>query len=363
MILRDPLYSLDDITIIPAPISNIRSRSECNPYKLSIENKSGYLPVIAAPMDSVVDDTCYKEYHNNKISCVIPRTVSIEKRLELCNEVFCAFGFKEIEEYFIDNNFESNKFYVLIDVANGHMRYQLDLGKNLKEKYGDKISLMGGNIANFYSIEYYMLSGFDYVRCGIGGGSGCLTSVHTSIHCPMASLIDDLYLYREKIFDRTKHVKTQIIADGGIKTYSDVIKCLALGADYVMMGYTFSKAIDSAGEFYDNLGNLLSREQAKLLFSNNNSIFKDYHGMSTKKIQAKILGVELEKERHNLKTSEGKFELTKIEYDLKGWTDNLESYIRSTLSYTNCRDINYFNSDYGLCTEVMSESSQRKLLK
>ena len=107
-----------------------------------------------------------------------------------------------------------------------------------------KISLMGGNIANFYSIEYYMLSGFDYVRCGIGGGSGCLTSVHTSIHCPMASLIDDLYLYREKIFDRTKHVKTKIIADGGIKTYSDVIKCLALGADYVMMGYTFSKAID-----------------------------------------------------------------------------------------------------------------------
>ena len=170
MIKTEKLYSLDDISVIPEVSSDIKSRSECNLFTESIEGKSGFLPVIAAPMDSVVDEENYKSFWESGISCVIPRTVPLEERLKLCKKVFCAFGFKEIEEEFLEKNYEGKKLYILIDVANGHMTYQFELGKSLKNKYGDRLKLMGGNIANPETYKCYDNYGFDYVRCGVGGG-------------------------------------------------------------------------------------------------------------------------------------------------------------------------------------------------
>lgn len=170
MIKTEKLYSLDDISVIPEVSSDIKSRSECNPFTESIEGKSGFLPVIAAPMDSVVDEENYKSFWESGISCIIPRTIPLEERLKLCKKVFCAFGFKEIEEEFLEKNYEGKKLHILIDVANGHMTYQFELGKSLKNKYGDRLKLMGGNIANPETYTCYDNYGFDYVRCGIGGG-------------------------------------------------------------------------------------------------------------------------------------------------------------------------------------------------
>lgn len=170
MISTEKLYCLDDISVIPAVSSNIKSRKECNPFTESIEGTPGFLPVIAAPMDSVVDNTCYEEFWRSGISCIIPRTVPLETRLGLCGKVFCAFGFKEIEDEFLGKNCEHENLYILIDVANGHMTYQFELGERLREKYETRLKLMGGNIANPDTYKHYEDSGFDYVRCGIGGG-------------------------------------------------------------------------------------------------------------------------------------------------------------------------------------------------
>ena len=355
MINKEVLYSLDDISVIPAISSDVRSRKECNPFTYSLEGKENYLPIITAPMDSVVDNTCYKKFWDSGISAIIPRTVDLEIRLRLCGEVFCAFGFDEIEKEFISKTKEGDKLYLLIDVANGHMNYQIELGKKLKDKYGDKLKLMGGNIANPETYKYYNNAGFDYLRCGVGGGAGCLTSVHSSIHHPMASLIEKTREVKFR-FDG----KTKIIADGGIKTYSDAIKCLVLGADYVMMGYTLSKCLESAGDFYDYNYQRISKETAQKFLETNQKVYKDYHGMSTKKVQAKILGVDEKKERRNLKTSEGRSEFTQIEYTLPGWTENFNSYLRSMMSYVGVREVSDLKK--AKC-QVISKSSQEKLRK
>ena len=356
MIDTEKLYSLDDISIIPEVLSEIRSRKECNPFTESLEGSPDYLPVIAAPMDSVVDENNYGEFWGSGISCVIPRTTPLDVRLNLCGEVFCAFGIKELEDEFLEKTLYHNNLYVLIDIANGHMKYQIDLGKKLKSKYRNNLKLMGGNIANPDTYLIYNSSGFDYVRCGVGGGTGCITSVQNSIHYPMASLIDNI----QEIRNRLGNWKTKIIADGGIKNYSDVIKCICLGADYVMMGYTLSKTLESSGDLMFE-GSKISHSMAEKLFNDGEEITKEYHGMSTKTAQAKILGIDLEENRKLLKTSEGRTEIVKIEYTLPGWTDNLISYIRSTMSYTGCYTLDELRSN-SIC-RVISESSREKLCK
>lgn len=326
MINTQTLYSLRDISIIPQTSTNIESRSECNPYVTSIEGKFKTLPIIAAPMSCVFSDgKTYEDFWNSWINCIIPRTVEIKKRLELMEKVFCAFSLSEATDILEFPIPLGSKYYVLLDIANGHMEKQIELGKKLKDKFGSRIVLMGGNIANPKTYLLYEKAGFSYLRCGIGGGSGCLTSTNTGVHYPMASLISDISDIRPKNY------VCKVIADGGIGTYSEVIKCLALGADYVMAGGIFTKAT-----IHENkIGSEVM-----------------YYGMSTKLAQREMGATKL-------KTSEGKFETYKKEYTLSGWAENMEDYLKSAMSYCNSRNLHEFR-EKAVC-QVISPNSSSKI--
>ena len=329
---NEMLYSLSDVSIIPSAVSDIKSRSECYPYTQSIEGKDQYLPLIAAPMASVVGPENYKIFWDNKISAVIPRTVSLQERLKLCPEVMCAFGLKEIEENFVNRiyNLMGQRLYVLIDIANGHMKKEIDLGKQLKSLYGDSLVLMGGNIANPKTYWKYNEAGFDFLRVGIGKGRSCTTSTQTGVHYPMASLIDEIHKSVCEKYTRYTPGRTKIVADGGMRSYADIIKALALGADYVMVGGIFAKTHEAIGSTYWEDGHL----------------YRDYYGMSTKRAQSEILGFknseEAKEHGENLKTSEGRIERVEVEYSLAGWIENFTDYLRSAMSYTFSRSLDKF---------------------
>jgi len=203
-----------------------------------------------------------------------------------------------------------------------------ELDKIFIENFPEK-ELMIGNIANPETYALLSEIGVHYVRCGIGAGNVCLTTSNTSVHYPMASLIYECFQLKT-----THGYSSKIVADGGFKSYSDIIKGLSLGADYVMLGSILNKALDSDSPVYAYKKiKINSLKIAKFLYNHGIPLYKRHVGMSTKEIQ-RIWNKDI------LKTAEGKVKWNKVEYTLDGWIDNFKSYIKSTMSYMNIDNIN-----------------------
>lgn len=211
------LYSIDEICLTPACASSIKHRSD-----VIIYNTHNKLPLFSSPMACIIDNASAPKFEEAGINTIIPRNINWEDRyLALVDGMWVAVGFNEAQ-YILDMcEFEHTpKIHLCIDQANGHMKILLNLCKKLKTKFGDKISIMTGNIANPKVYQEYAYAGIDYIRVGIGGGSVCTTSVQTGMHYPMGSLIIDCNKERNKLrndiaFGAKPLSIPKIIADGG----------------------------------------------------------------------------------------------------------------------------------------------------
>ena len=317
-------FDFNDILIqmsITSPI-NSRRKEVKNIYK------DGKLPLFASPMDTVVGYKNYKKYLNSNINVCLPRG---EKKIK-GKFVFNSYSLTDIENIIKGNDKLVGKC-VLIDIANGHMVKLEKMTKELKEKFPD-ITLMVGNIANVKTYRKLSVAGADFIRVGIGFGSGCLTTEKTGCGYPMASLIHECYNEKCKMGDSGK-VGAKIVADGGFKKEADIIKALALGADYVMLGGIFNKALESSGSNYIFKHIKVNEQIAKYAFKNGLKVKKKFRGMATKDVQRKW-GNKI------LKTSEGVKRINSVEYTLNSWVENFSDYLKSSMSYTGSRNLGEF---------------------
>ena len=204
--------------------------------------------------------------------------------IEYCKYVFTAFSLKEIKNIFIDTAQRKDVLYrVCIDEENGHDIDILNTGSTLKSIYGDCINIMAGNIGSAKSYPEYCKARIDYVRVGFCTGS--LASKDNGFYSPMASLLLDITGTKQTMLGVTKC--TKIIADGGIADSVDILKCLALGADYVMCGRQFVKLLEASGTIMkkddNNGGNLfeVTKEEAAQLLKQHGSkadLYRIYYG-------------------------------------------------------------------------------------
>lgn len=326
----ETLFDFDDILIEPAKLTKINTRKSVYP-----RTKNGFLPIMTAPMDTVINEYNYNLFQSVGIHPVLPRVPNPNENY-VSSDVVLSYSLDDFERIFLQGNPKATygvPMLALIDVANGHMERLYGMAKMAKIKYGDELYLIVGNIANPLTFREYCTIGVDAVRIGIGNGNGCLTTVQTGVGYPMASLIEECRNIKND-FD----CSTDIIADGGFKKYADIIKGLALGADYIMVGSLLNKALESAGPtIKTNSGDLIDHysNDAKLMFESGIELHKTFRGMSTKEVQ-KNWG------KDELTTSEGIVKTQKVEYTLKKWTDNLEDYLKSAMSYTNKQTLKEF---------------------
>ena len=352
------LYSLQDITLIPLSVSSINSRSECIPHY-----DNGKLPIFVAPMSQIIDETNWKTF-DQYVNTIIPRNISLEIRMKLCTQTFSAFSLDEFEANFCSKVI--TKSYALIDVANGHMQRILDLSKKAKEINGDKVVIMAGNVANPYTYCSYAEAGIDYIRMSIGSGSQC-TTANTGIFYPMGSLILNTLCYKQRIIDEVSEGSTEyksipkIVADGGFNTFGDIIKALAIGADYVMCGKIFAQTVEACGdiwfETYSYEFDIMEHgpfqqwiRTKPIEYFNSHHAVRNYYGMSTK-IAQKEFGKE------GNKTEEGIYSTIPVKWYLNAWIAEFTDYLKSAMSYTNHKYLDTFIG--GVSWEILSPTAIR----
>lgn len=342
------LYNLDEITLIPAMVSSIKSRSECDTAYYDTGQKM--YPIFVSPMACLVDDTNVETLKSCGLNVIVPRTVPWGIRMDrMVKNEWIAVGLREAKHLYytwsrvLANGIELDDFipHLCIDQANGHMKELLELCRDFKLLLGrDGIRIMTGNIAHPNTYYSYAVHGVDYVRCSVGTGHGCTTSCQTGFHYPMGSLLIDINEQKKLVerdlldaaIESNKCIYTlpKVIADGGISTSEQAIKALALGADYVMFGEIIARSEEACG---------------KIVVERNKYGFKsrEYYGMSTERAQEEINDASYEPNPDfKPKRAEGIEKIVPIEYSMEDWLNNFQTDLKSAMSYANAKNLRQF---------------------
>ena len=109
------------------------------------------------------------------------------------------------------------------------------------------IPVIAGNCVTYEVAQLLMKAGVAGLMVGIGPGAACTSRGVLGIGIPQATAISDCSSARDDYFDESGRY-IPIIGDGGIITGGDICKCLACGADAVMIGSPIAKSSSAPGK-------------------------------------------------------------------------------------------------------------------
>ena len=303
----------DDVLLVPQ-YSDIESRTV-----LSTKNSLGDigldLPIISSPMDTVTELDMLVAMEMNGGLGIIHRYNSIDDQSKLVKQakvvevdnVGAAIGvtgdYLERAQALV----EAGANVLCVDVAHGHHSMMKTALTNLRKVFGNSVHIMAGNVATGEGACALAEWGADSVRVGVGGGSICSTRLVSGHGVPTFQTVMDCV---------EAGCPIPIIADGGMKTSGDIVKALAAGADFVMLGSMLAGTDQAPGQVFDA----------------GNKKYKVYRGMASSEAQVNWRG----------KTSTPEGISTTIPYkgDVNTILADLKGGIQSGMSYSGARTIN-----------------------
>jgi IMP dehydrogenase len=106
-----------------------------------------------------------------------------------------------------------------------------------------------GNCVTYDVALNLMKAGAAGVLVGIGPGAACTSRGVLGVGVPQATAVADCAAARDDYQQETGQY-VPVIADGGIVTGGDICKCIAVGADAVMIGSPIARAMEAPGRGY-----------------------------------------------------------------------------------------------------------------
>ncbi len=312
--MREAL-SFDDVLLVPQ-YSEAKSRKGLS-TSATLEVLGEFdLPVISSPMDTVTETEMAATMSGAGGVGIVHRYNTIQKQRALCAEILyqdiharfgAAIGVTGDYRDRAAALYDVGVSLLCVDVAHGHHSMMRDALKYLRKTYGEKIHIMAGNVATLEGFNDLADWGADSIRVGIGGGSICSTRLVSGHGIPtLQSIIDCARTDR----------RAKLIADGGMKTSGDVVKALAAGADFVMLGSMLAGTDQSPGA---------------IIQDKSGGSYKMYRGMASADAQINWRG----------KSSTPEGITTNIPYKgcVMSILDDIHGGIQSGLSYTGAQTI------------------------
>ena len=326
-------YTFDDVLLVPK-YSEIESRSQVD-LSSALDDKTVLrLPLISSPMDTVTETAMAVALDSAGAMGVVHRYNTSCEQAALVSKAYAA-GAQNIAAAigmtgdYMTRSAELAKAganVLCIDVAHGHHIMMKSCLANLKNAFSDDVHIMAGNVATLDAFEQLADWGADSVRVGIGGGSICSTRIVTGHGVPTLQSILDC--------SKTTY-ETKIIADGGIKTSGDMVKALAAGADFVMVGSMLAGTRESPGEtLRDNAGKR----------------YKVYRGMASSEAQRSWRGKS--------STPEGVATTIPYKGSVSRVIQNIDGGIRSGMSYTGATTLEQFRSKCDFIVQTQAGQSE-----
>ena len=130
---------------------------------------------------------------------------------------------------------------LIVDSAHAHNNRVLEMVSRVKNDFGSKIDVVGGNLATRSAAKAMIEAGADAIKVGIGPGSICTTRVVAGVGAPQITAIMEAATVASA-------AGVPLIADGGMQYSGDVAKALAAGADSVMLGSRFAGSLGAPGD-------------------------------------------------------------------------------------------------------------------
>lgn len=122
----------------------------------------------------------------------------------------------------------------------------LDLAQFCQEM---PIPVILGNCVTYEVTLNLMKAGAAGVLVGIGPGAACTSRGVLGVGVPQATAVADCAAARDDYYRETGNY-VAVIADGGLITGGDICKCIACGADGVMIGSPFARSQEAPGRGY-----------------------------------------------------------------------------------------------------------------
>jgi len=275
----------DDVILVPA-YNHYESRKDVD---ISMVDKTGTLhldlPIMSANMDTITEDAMAKWIRKKGGIGVIHRFMPIDENVEVFKRtidytgpedptnpahvppgmmnykcfVSIGTGEKELERADALRSVGAQNFCV--DVAHAHAKYVGKVLKKLRDILGSNALIMAGNVATYAGADYLASMGADIIKVGIGSGSACTTRLKTGHGVPMITAIQEC-----------SRVGRSIVADGGIRYPGDIVKALAFGADFVMIGGMLAGTTPTPGD-------------PQFAYDGAEGLCKIYRGMASEEVQ------------------------------------------------------------------------------
>lgn len=309
--MTNQAITFDDVLMIPAYNHHESRRVVDISMRDRLSQLSLELPVMSSNMDTITESAMANFMSAKGGIGVLHRFMSIEDNISefkhCTGQVFISIGCTDAELQRAEALRDAGADFFCVDVAHAHAKYVGKTLKNLRQLLGSRC-IMAGNVATYAGADYLASCGADIIKAGIGGGSVCSTRIKTGFGIPMLTCIQDC-----------ARADRSIVADGGLRTPGDIVKALAFGADFVMIGGMLAGTTPTPGA---------------IIMNEKGQPVKRYRGMASREAQEDFTGP-----MHEWKTAEGV--ATEVAY-----RDNQEAIIadiigglRSGLTYAGADSI------------------------